>query len=139
MTETATEQAPVQARAELPVHPGAPGSQEPERIIPASPFSVIFQSPDLATDDDDIAPSAATERKQQRRQPRGGAPGGRDGGNRRRMRLSTRWQTQLSSQATERRAPHPRCAPSRVRRQIAALRTNAQDRTGVVRSPVSTR
>ncbi|TXK43481.1 DEAD/DEAH box helicase [Nonomuraea sp. C10] len=41
--------------------------REPERIIPASPFTVIFQSPDLATDDDDIAPSAATERKQQRR------------------------------------------------------------------------
>uniref|UniRef100_UPI0035A25C3C DEAD/DEAH box helicase n=1 Tax=Acrocarpospora macrocephala TaxID=150177 RepID=UPI0035A25C3C len=41
---------------------------EPERIIPASPFSVIFQSPDLATDDDAPAPSAATERKAQRRQ-----------------------------------------------------------------------
>ncbi|MFI7707120.1 DEAD/DEAH box helicase [Nonomuraea sp. NPDC049480] len=49
-----------------------PPVREPERIIPASPFSVIFQSPDLATDDDDIAPSAASERKQQRRQPRGG-------------------------------------------------------------------
>lgn len=58
--------------------PPPPVRQEPERIVPASPFSVIFQSPDLATDDDDIAPSAATERKQQRRQPRGG------GGNRRR-------------------------------------------------------
>ncbi|MFG1704043.1 DEAD/DEAH box helicase [Nonomuraea sp. M3C6] len=58
--------------------PPPPVRKEPERIIPASPFSVIFQSPDLATDDDDIAPSAATERKQQRRQPRGG------GGNRRR-------------------------------------------------------
>ncbi|HEX4817845.1 MAG TPA: DEAD/DEAH box helicase [Nonomuraea sp.] len=45
--------------------------KEPERIIPPNPFTVIFQSPDLATDDDDIAPSAATERKQQRRQPRG--------------------------------------------------------------------
>jgi superfamily II DNA/RNA helicase len=51
--------------------------REPERIIPPSPFTVIFQSPDLATDDDDIAPSAATERKQQRRN-------GRGNGNRRR-------------------------------------------------------
>ncbi|ETK31199.1 DEAD/DEAH box helicase [Microbispora sp. ATCC PTA-5024] len=42
---------------------------EPERIIPASPFSIVFRSPDLATDDDDIAPSAATERAQQRRRP----------------------------------------------------------------------
>src|SRR5262249_34359663 len=32
-------------------------AREPERIIPASPFAVIFQSPDLATDDDDPAPS----------------------------------------------------------------------------------
>jgi len=84
VTETATEQAPVQAPSFLST-PEPPAPKEPERIIPASPFSVIFQSPDLATDDDDIAPSAATERKQQRRQPRGGAPGGRDGGNRRRM------------------------------------------------------
>ena len=84
VTETATEQAPVQAPSFLST-PEPPAPEEPERIIPASPFSVIFQSPDLATDDDDIAPSAATERKQQRRQPRGGAPGGRDGGNRRRM------------------------------------------------------
>ncbi|MDA0638442.1 hypothetical protein OUY22_33975, partial [Nonomuraea sp. MCN248] len=53
----------------------APPRREPERIIPASPFSVIFQSPDLATDDDDIAPSAATERKQQRRN--GGGRGNR--------------------------------------------------------------
>jgi hypothetical protein len=44
--------------------------REPERIIPASPFSVIFQSPDLATEDDDPAPSAATERAQQRRPSR---------------------------------------------------------------------
>lgn len=58
--------------------PPPPARQEPERIIPPSPFAVIFQSPDLATDEDDIAPSAATERKQQRRQARGG------GGNRRR-------------------------------------------------------
>ncbi|GLW07539.1 hypothetical protein Misp01_26690 [Microtetraspora sp. NBRC 13810] len=42
---------------------------EPERIVPASPFTVIFQSPDLATDEDEIAPSAATERAQQRRRP----------------------------------------------------------------------
>ncbi|TYB56841.1 DEAD/DEAH box helicase [Nonomuraea sp. PA05] len=62
--------------------PPPPVRREPERIIPASPFTVIFQSPDLATDDDDIAPSAATERKQQRRQSRGGGHGG--GGNRRR-------------------------------------------------------
>ncbi|MFG1976543.1 DEAD/DEAH box helicase [Nonomuraea fuscirosea] len=58
--------------------PPPPARQEPERIIPPSPFAVIFQSPDLATDEDDIAPSAATERKQQRRQARAG------GGNRRR-------------------------------------------------------
>ncbi|MFG1948045.1 DEAD/DEAH box helicase [Nonomuraea sp. NPDC048826] len=58
----------------------APPRQEPERIIPASPFTVIFQSPDLATDDDDIAPSAATERKQARRNN----GGNRGGGNRRR-------------------------------------------------------
>ncbi|MBB5133906.1 superfamily II DNA/RNA helicase [Thermocatellispora tengchongensis] len=42
---------------------------EPERIVPPNPFTVIFQSPDLATDDDDIAPSAASERAQQRRRP----------------------------------------------------------------------
>ncbi|GAA0950325.1 DEAD/DEAH box helicase [Nonomuraea longicatena] len=47
-----------------------PVRREPERIIPASPFSVIFQSPDLATDDDDIAPSAASERQAQRRNNR---------------------------------------------------------------------
>ncbi len=41
---------------------------EPERIIPPTPFSIIFQSPDLATDDD-VAPSAASERVQQRRRP----------------------------------------------------------------------
>ncbi|MEU8361838.1 DEAD/DEAH box helicase [Nonomuraea sp. NPDC048882] len=56
--------------------PPPPVRQEPERIIPPSPFAVIFQSPDLATDEDDIAPSAATERKQQRRQARGGGGGG---------------------------------------------------------------
>jgi superfamily II DNA/RNA helicase len=82
VTDTATEQAAVRAPSFSTPERQAP--REPERIIPASPFSVIFQSPDLATDDDDIAPSAATERKQQRRQPRGGAPGG-SGGNRRRM------------------------------------------------------
>ncbi len=42
---------------------------EPERIIPASPFSIVFRSPDIATDDDDPAPSAASERAQQRRRP----------------------------------------------------------------------
>ncbi|MBG0833423.1 DEAD/DEAH box helicase [Planomonospora sp. ID67723] len=42
---------------------------QPEKIIPASPFTVIFQSPDLATDDDEIAPSAASERVQNRRRP----------------------------------------------------------------------
>jgi superfamily II DNA/RNA helicase len=42
---------------------------QPEKIIPPSPFSVIFQSPDLATDDDEIAPSAASERMQSRRRP----------------------------------------------------------------------
>ncbi|SDG92405.1 Superfamily II DNA and RNA helicase [Sinosporangium album] len=42
---------------------------EPERIVPSSPFMVIFKSPDLATDDDEIAPSAATERAAQRRRP----------------------------------------------------------------------
>ncbi len=36
---------------------------EPEKIIPASPFAIVFRSPDLATDDDLPAPSAATERK----------------------------------------------------------------------------
>ncbi|MEV8630226.1 DEAD/DEAH box helicase [Streptosporangium sp. NPDC051023] len=46
----------------------APGPQ-PEKIIPPSPFAVIFQSPDLATDDDEIAPSAASERMQSRRRP----------------------------------------------------------------------
>ncbi|GAT69743.1 DEAD/DEAH box helicase [Planomonospora sphaerica] len=42
---------------------------EPEKIIPPSPFAVIFKSPDLATDDDEIAPSAASERVQNRRRP----------------------------------------------------------------------
>ncbi len=42
---------------------------QPEKIIPPSPFAVIFQSPDLATDDDEIAPSAASERAQNRRRP----------------------------------------------------------------------
>ncbi|MDP9849101.1 DEAD/DEAH box helicase [Streptosporangium lutulentum] len=42
---------------------------QPEKIIPASPFAVIFQSPDLAGDDDEIAPSAASERVQSRRRP----------------------------------------------------------------------
>ncbi|MFI6818466.1 DEAD/DEAH box helicase [Nonomuraea sp. NPDC050328] len=63
--------------------PPAPVRREPERIVPASPFQVIFQSPDLATDDDEIAPSAASERQQQRRRPRGNG-GGNSGGPRRR-------------------------------------------------------
>ncbi|GGS65105.1 DEAD/DEAH box helicase [Planobispora rosea] len=67
---------------DAPVEP-APRPQ-PEKIIPASPFMVIFQSPDLATDDDEIAPSAASERAQSRRrsQPRsgGGQRGPRRGG-----------------------------------------------------------
>ncbi|MER6829809.1 DEAD/DEAH box helicase [Streptosporangium sp. NPDC000563] len=42
---------------------------QPEKIIPPSPFSVIFKSPDLASDDDEIAPSAASERVQSRRRP----------------------------------------------------------------------
>ncbi|MFF5206849.1 DEAD/DEAH box helicase [Streptosporangium sp. NPDC000396] len=50
--------------AEAPAPP-----MQPEKIIPASPFTVIFQSPDLATDDDEIAPSAASERAQNRRRP----------------------------------------------------------------------
>ncbi|HLU75753.1 MAG TPA: DEAD/DEAH box helicase [Nonomuraea sp.] len=56
----------------------APPRREPERIIPPNPFTVIFKSPELATDDDDIAPSAATERKQRR------PSGGRGNGSRRR-------------------------------------------------------
>ncbi|MGI5287040.1 DEAD/DEAH box helicase [Nonomuraea polychroma] len=65
---------PAQDRGFLSTPP-PPARTEPERIIPPSPFAVIFQSPDLATDDDDIAPSAASERKQQRRQPRGNGNG----------------------------------------------------------------
>ncbi|MER5647962.1 DEAD/DEAH box helicase [Streptosporangium sp. NPDC002524] len=42
---------------------------QPEKIIPPSPFSVIFKSPDLASEDDEIAPSAASERVQSRRRP----------------------------------------------------------------------
>ncbi len=47
---------------------------QPEKIIPPSPFAVIFKSPDLASEDDEIAPSAASERVQSRRRPpvRGG-------------------------------------------------------------------
>ena len=84
VTEVVTEPAPEPVRAPVTTQapsflstPPPPARQEPERIIPASPFSVIFQSPDLATDDDDIAPSAATERKQQRRQPPRGGNGNR--------------------------------------------------------------
>ncbi|NUR85489.1 MAG: DEAD/DEAH box helicase [Nonomuraea sp.] len=70
------EEVQVEAPSFLTPPPPAPVRTEPERIIPASPFTVIFQSPDLATDEDDIAPSAATERKQQQR-GRGGARGPR--------------------------------------------------------------
>ncbi|GAA1288984.1 DEAD/DEAH box helicase [Planotetraspora silvatica] len=51
-----------------PMLPPTPRSApQAERIVPASPFVVVFQSPDLATEDDDPAPSAATERAQSRR------------------------------------------------------------------------
>ncbi|MEU8383711.1 DEAD/DEAH box helicase [Streptosporangium sp. NPDC048865] len=60
----------------------APGPRpQPEKIIPPSPFAVIFQSPDLASDDDEIAPSAASERVQSRRRPP--ARGGQQRGTRR--------------------------------------------------------
>ncbi|WP_202610948.1 DEAD/DEAH box helicase [Herbidospora solisilvae] len=49
---------------------------EPEKIIPASPFAIIFRSPDLATEDDLPAPSAATERKAQRGNGRHSGSGG---------------------------------------------------------------
>ncbi|GHE35606.1 hypothetical protein GCM10017673_43040 [Streptosporangium violaceochromogenes] len=53
-----------------PQHRPQPQSRpQPEKIIPSSPFTVIFQSPDLATEDDEIAPSAASERAQSRRRP----------------------------------------------------------------------
>ncbi|GAA3129690.1 DEAD/DEAH box helicase [Planomonospora alba] len=52
---------------------------QPEKIIPPNPFTVIFQSPDLATDDDEVAPSAASERVQNRRRP---APRGQQRGRR---------------------------------------------------------
>ncbi|MER6949776.1 DEAD/DEAH box helicase [Nonomuraea sp. NPDC000554] len=80
VTEPAVEQAPVREQVQAVAEPEpsflttppAPVRSEPERIVPASPFTVIFQSPDLASDDDDIAPSAASERQQQRRsRPRG--------------------------------------------------------------------
>ncbi len=58
--------------------------REPERIVPPNAFTVIFQSPDLATDEDDIAPSAASERQQQRRRPRPSGGGGGGGGGARR-------------------------------------------------------
>ncbi len=61
-------EATVNGVADEPARPPV-ARQEPERIIPASPFMVVFRSPDLATDDDDPAPSAATERAQQRRRP----------------------------------------------------------------------
>ncbi|WP_239115039.1 DEAD/DEAH box helicase [Planotetraspora kaengkrachanensis] len=49
--------------------PAQRSAPQPERIVPASPFVVVFQSPDLATEDDDPAPSAATERAHSRRRP----------------------------------------------------------------------
>ncbi|RCG18658.1 DEAD/DEAH box helicase [Sphaerisporangium album] len=59
-----------EAAAYRPAAPEAPVARpEPERIIPPSPFAIIFRSPDLAVDDDDVAPSAASERVQQRRRP----------------------------------------------------------------------
>ncbi|MFI6325168.1 DEAD/DEAH box helicase [Nonomuraea sp. NPDC050556] len=65
--------------------PPPPVRTEPARIIPPSPFAVIFQSPDIATEDDEVAPSAASERQQQRRRPRPSNGGGNhNGGNRRR-------------------------------------------------------
>ncbi|MCW2876230.1 MAG: hypothetical protein JWQ95_330 [Sphaerisporangium sp.] len=51
-----------------PVSEAPVARPEPEVIIPPTPFSIIFQSPGLATDDD-VAPSAASERIQQRRRP----------------------------------------------------------------------
>ncbi|GAA3822877.1 DEAD/DEAH box helicase [Sphaerisporangium flaviroseum] len=61
--EATARRTPAPAVREAPV-----ARHEPERIIPPSAFSIIFQSPDLATDDD-VAPSAASERVQQRRRP----------------------------------------------------------------------
>ncbi|WP_211589669.1 DEAD/DEAH box helicase [Microbispora sp. H11081] len=59
-----------EAEPEIEVVAAEPAERpEPERIIPASPFSIVFRSPDLATADDDPAPSAASERAQQRRRP----------------------------------------------------------------------
>ncbi|WP_308170039.1 DEAD/DEAH box helicase [Acrocarpospora catenulata] len=51
-----------------PVEESPAPRPEPARITLPSPFAVVFQSPDLATDDDAPAPSAATERKAMRRQ-----------------------------------------------------------------------
>ncbi len=67
------ERSPAEPRREPIERPeqAAPAARpEPERIIPASPFAVIFRSPDLATDDDVPAPSAASERAQRRRPSR---------------------------------------------------------------------
>lgn len=76
------------AAQSAPVERQAPVRREPERIVPESPFQIVFQSPDLATDEYTVAPSAATER-QQRRRPRGNGNGhgsgrGHHGGHRRR-------------------------------------------------------
>ncbi|MFG1825799.1 DEAD/DEAH box helicase [Microbispora bryophytorum] len=61
-------EAPVSEVADEPAEWPAP-QPEPDRIVPSSPFMIVFRSPDLATDDDDLAPSAASERAQQRRRP----------------------------------------------------------------------
>jgi superfamily II DNA/RNA helicase len=68
-TEPARRVLPADTLEEAPpmLPPTPRPAPQPERIIPASPFVVVFQSPDLATEDDDPAPSAATERAQSRR------------------------------------------------------------------------
>ncbi|GIH98898.1 DEAD/DEAH box helicase [Planobispora takensis] len=66
---TPPEQAEVSGWDDEPDHEAPASRPQPEKIIPPSPFAVIFQSPDLATDDDEIAPSAASERAQNRRRP----------------------------------------------------------------------
>ncbi|WP_200926561.1 DEAD/DEAH box helicase [Sphaerimonospora mesophila] len=60
----------IEADEDATGEPPAARRPEPERIIPPSPFVVVFKSPDLATDDDDLAPSAATERINQQQQRR---------------------------------------------------------------------
>ncbi|MEU9888327.1 DEAD/DEAH box helicase [Sphaerisporangium sp. NPDC051011] len=67
-TEFARDTEAAAYRPAAPEAPEAPVARpEPERIIPPSPFAIIFRSPDLAVDDDDVAPSAASERVQRRR------------------------------------------------------------------------